>query len=69
MSEITSAILGKLDARFADCFNGFYTKAKCRESAYFVRQVREEAGRIAFFDLDHELSTAEVREILEAFFA
>lgn len=69
MTDITTAILAKASKEFADCFNDFYTPRKLSESGYFVEQVRDAIGRIAFFDFDHELTKDEESEIVAAFFA
>lgn len=67
--DAKTEILSRLNSECADTFDDFYTRGKCSHSPYFVGWVKDEIGRISFFDLDHELTKDEEAEILKAFFA
>lgn len=69
LTETETLILEKLNEKFDGCFNEFYTRNKCAESSYFVDKVRWAIGEISFFDIDHDLTKDEEKNILTAFFA
>lgn len=69
MNDTCKSILAKLNDKFSDAFNDFYTRSKCAESSYFVDRVSWEINQISFFDFDHELTKDEETEIITEFFA
>ena len=64
-----TAILNRVNEKFADSFNDLETKEYCSHSDYFVDQVKWAIGEVAFFEFDYELTKDEESRILKAFFA